>query len=206
MQLKHLMDTGERTMRQVMTALAATAFACGAAVFCVPAAHANLVANGNFGTGDFTDWAVSDPIGITIDSSSPYSGDTYDASLGTYGTTGTLSQVIGTTAGSSYTVSFELQNQDTTGSGDVLEAYFDGQLDYQWTLGSLSAGYNLISFIASASTSSTTLEFVEENDNSDWNLDDVSVDAIGVPEPPAAALLVGSLVGLGALRRRLRRG
>src|SRR6202011_3988465 len=83
-------------------------------------ARAELVVNGGFETGDFTGWTVSDPNGIVIDNTDPNSGNA-DASLGTGGATGTLSQTLATTAGTLYQISYFLHNQDSTNQGDLFQ-------------------------------------------------------------------------------------
>ena len=69
--------------------------------------RANLVSNGDFGTGDFQGWTLTGSGGgVAIDTAAPYFGNTYDAAfaLANGGTTSTLSQNIATTAGQSYSL------------------------------------------------------------------------------------------------------
>jgi hypothetical protein len=181
-------------------------------------AHAdvNLVGNGNFGTGDFTDWTVDDPnnsptfgpgVGIQIDTSDPFTGDTDDAFLGTEGTTGTLSQSLATSNGTTYTISFELAdpgNPFVFTESLVVNFGSDAFLIDPTTL---SSGYTLETFTGAATSGSTNLVFTEENDDSDFQLDDVSVTAqaaVGVPEPSSTMLLVTGLAAFAAFRRRRR--
>ena len=85
-------------------------------------APVNLVANGNFATGDFTDWTLGG--NYTSTSTGPEiftdangeGGSTYAAGMGSVGADGTLSQTIATTAGQTYTLSFWLQNEGSTGT------------------------------------------------------------------------------------------
>jgi hypothetical protein len=53
-----------------------------------------------------------------------------------------------------------------------------------------------------ATSSSTRLEFLGEQDPAQIGLDDVSVNATGVPEPSSFFLLGSGLLGMGALARR----
>jgi hypothetical protein len=175
------------------------------------AARADVVANGGFETGDFTGWTVSDPVGITVDAADPFDGS-YDASLGTGGATGTLSQTLRTVAGTTYAVSFELQNQDATlgaipGFVDLLTVAFGADIGFS-SAGVLSGpGYNLISFDAIATAAATSLVFTEENDLSVWNLDDVSVTPLTtvVPEPASGLVLLGAAGFALATSRRRRK-
>src|SRR4051812_47110851 len=81
-------------------------------ILCMPAAAANLVANGGFETGDFTDWinggdtsftglSTGDPVPVFAGNYSGFFGPLSD---------GTLSQDVVTVAGMSYVVSFYLYN------------------------------------------------------------------------------------------------
>ena len=170
-------------------------------------AHANLVTNGNFGTGDFTGWTNPAGSGIGIDQSFPATGDTYDAS---FTGTGTLSQSIATTAGTSYTVSFSLLDESGLNS-DTFTVGFGTFTDT--ITGDTANPYTTESFIVPAADitgTSTMLSFQAPPPGSSgtWNLDDVSVTAAAIPEPAtggllaAAGLLVLSLAG----RIRARRG
>ena len=175
-----------------------------------PPAHAdaNLVLNGNFGTGDFTDWTVSDPTGITIDTN-PYLGDTpvdtYDASLGTEGTTGTLSQLLGTTNGTAYTISFELADPGNPFVFPETLVVNFGAVAFAIDPTLLSSGYNLETFTDTATSAITDLVFTEENDDEAFLLDDVSVTpqaTTSVPEPSSTFLLLTGLAAFAVRRRR----
>ena len=77
----------------------------------------NLIANGNFATGDFTNWTLGGNYTSTSTGPEIYidpnaeGGSTYAAGMGSVGADGTLSQTIATTAGQTYTLSFWLQNE-----------------------------------------------------------------------------------------------
>src|ERR1700722_3894336 len=82
-------------------------------------AHANLVTNGDFETGDLTGWTVSAGAFIGTTNVGALDGTT-SAFLGdSTGTPGTLSQLVATTPGTIYTISFLLQNLDTTNTNSL---------------------------------------------------------------------------------------
>ena len=146
----------------------------------------NLVTNGGFETGDLTGWtrggnyydAVYPLPQREIYVTSSYFGTPdahsgqYAVALGSVGSDGTLSQTIQTTAGQVYSLSFWLENEETT-SADDFTVTWDGQ-----TLLALKSapaqGYTLYTYIVTG-TGSDTLEFAARQDPSQWNLDDVSL-------------------------------
>ena len=139
----------------------------------------NLVANGNFATGSFTDWTLG---GNDSNASSPQifidtngeGGSTYAAGLGSMGSDGTLSQSIATTAGQTYTLSFWLQNE-ASGDNDFT-AMWDGQPVLALTNAS-AFGYTEYTFTVTALGSTSTLGFSAANGPSQWNLDNISLTA-----------------------------
>ena len=168
-----------------------------------PASGANLVANGNFATGDFTDWTLGGNAiwqnslpEIFIDTSAEGSS-TYAAGMGSMGPSsssdGTLSQTIATTPGQTYTLSFWLQNEGSTGGNDF-QAIWNGQ-----TLLSLSnapqSGYTEYTYTVTATGSASTLEFSALNNPSQWDLDNVSLTATGSTAAPAVQSGAVNIVG-----------
>ena len=75
-----------------------------------PSAHAtNLVLNGNFGTGDYTDWTLSGDSSGDYVTSGQITGSTFQAALTTNADDdGYLSQSLATTTGQKYQLSFVL--------------------------------------------------------------------------------------------------
>jgi hypothetical protein len=85
------------------------------ATFYAPLGRADLITNGNFGTGDFTGWTASssgDPYYTTVTNLAPTSDSTYAAEIGAYYddsgnmVQGSISQTLNTVAGQQYTITF----------------------------------------------------------------------------------------------------
>jgi hypothetical protein len=167
----------------------------------VGTASAALV-NGGFETGDFTGWSVDsvNNWATVINSGSQYAGN-YETQLGTYGTSGTLSQAFTTTAGQSYVVSFWLAN-DSKDTTNVFQALWNNQVQ---TLNPVldatqASQYTQYQFNATAADAASTLAFNFLNDSSVFHLD--NVDVTPTPIPAAFWLLGSGLAGLAGYRRR----
>jgi hypothetical protein len=178
-------------------------------------AGGNLVMNGGFETGDFTDWSLSGNTEYTMvtdktfgskadDSYVPHSGRYY-ALLGPIGSPGTMSQTIDTTAGQSYTFSWWLASD-----GDVAN-----QFSASWNGTQVFAqqdipaqGYVQYSFTEEATSSSTMIQFSYRDDPGFLSLDDVSVTASistqAVPEP--SSVVLACVAGLTILAGSFRSG
>lgn len=190
------------------------------ALYAIPGgvAYANLVTNGGFETENLDisgnpippppGWTISGD-GVGIDTAFPNNG-IYDVSFGASTTDpnpGTLSQVIATTPGQSYTVAFALFDEAGL-AGNTFTVSFGGLT--QTITGDTATVYTLVSFTAPGagiSSASTTLRFIGLNDLAAWNLDDVSVTTatIGISEPRTSMLFgTALLVGCGMLRIRRR--
>ena len=184
-------------MRILLAAVAAIA-----TVAVAGPAKANLIANGNFSTGDFTGWTLSGDLtgGSSVGSSgnpSQPSGPGFgnSAYLGTFGGILDLGQTFATVAGQSYDLTFFLQADGGPGTfttdinGTQLSALsFNGAGDWN--------AYD-VAFTATGAT--TQLDFLVSNDPSFFELTDVNV-----PEPSALALMLVGVVGLVgySVRRR----
>ena len=160
-----------------------------------PPSDPNLVANGNFATGDFTNWTLGGNYTDTtygpeifIDTDAE-GGGTHAAGMGSVGSDGTLSQTIATTASQTYTLSFWLQNE-ASGTNDF-KAIWNGQTLLSLT-NAAQSGYTQYTYTVTATGGTTTLEFSAANGPSQWDLDNISLTANGTsttPPPPAAPVI-----------------
>jgi hypothetical protein len=193
------------------------ALAAAVLTFGVPAARANLVANPNFDLNSPLqqtaplDWTLtkaasgSDFIvgGATI-GSGPFSSP----NAANFGATGAfddkLSQVLATTVGQTYTISFELAHHSTNNANDF-SAQFGGIPIFS-LVNAAAFGYTLETFTATATSSSTELDFFGRENPDFYSLDNVSVEAIsnGVPEPSTWAMMILGFAGIGFMAYRRR--
>ncbi len=181
-------------------------------------AGGNLVMNGGFETGEFTDWSLSGNTQYTMvtdktfgskpgSSYAPHSGNDY-ALLGPVGSLGMLSQTLATTAGQSYTFSWWLAS-DGDYANEFRASWNGTQVFDQQDIS--VQGYVEYSFTVQATSSSTVIEFNYRDDPGFISLDDVSVTGLispqAVPEPASAVLAcLGTLMIVAVpLRSRLRK-
>jgi subtilase family serine protease len=146
-----------------------------------------LVTNGGFETGDFTDWTLSPADtsytlvfegfsynGVNV---SPHSG-MYMALLGTDGAQGGISQTLATTPGQTYVLSFWINGTD---------GYTPNQINANWNntlvLGetNVAEGWVQVVGFVTANSASSTLGFAYQDDESYIDLDDVSVQPVPPP-------------------------
>ncbi len=162
--------------------------------FSVPVAT-NLVLNGDFETGDFTNWTLSgDTTWIFVDDGSgipPLSGK-YEAALETWDAPGYLSQTLSTTPGASYLLSFWLNN--TNGDPGEFMVSWNGKTLMDEvnpvTIGNWwDNGWTNLQFVVSATGANTLLQFGFRDDswsgNNWFGLDDIHVVACSTTPPPA---------------------
>ena len=183
------------------------AAACGvlaAGLSASMAAHANLVTNGDFETGDFSGWTASiDPVWDGVDSNAPQAG-TFAAFFGNPAGTSTISQTLATVAGTTYNINFWLMAEaDATGvsAPNSFSFEWDGAAGAPAIVDSGPFGYTHFGYQLVASSASTTLAFSFSDDVAFWDFDSVDVTA-AAPEPTSLALVLGALGGLVAVRRR----
>ena len=181
------------------------AVACGilaAALSASMAAHANLVTNGGFETGDFTGWSASiDPVWDSVYDGAPQAG-TYAGSFGNPGSS-TISQTLATAPSTTYKLTFWLQAEaDVNGlsAPNSFSFSWDGAPGAPTLVDSPAFGYTEFQYVLVASSASTTLSFTFSNEVAFWDFDSVDVET--VPEPASLALALGALAGLWAVSRR----
>ncbi len=156
-----------------------------------------LVQNGGFETGDFTDWTLNGD-GYSdnfVDDGSywsiePHSGS-YFALMGEQGFLAYLSQTVPTTSGQIYLFSSWVNSPD---------GQAPNQCSISWNGTTLFNGVNMpqldwtnFQFIVTAVGTSTTIQFAFRNDNSYLGLDDVSVVPVKAPVFQSAAKSGGSI-------------
>ena len=185
-----------------------------------PAAQAaNLVANGSFeqgslGLGSFDGWATTLGDATTfVDSSGqtgPHYGQASDGLWAAYfGSTqadggATISQLLATTAGQHYTLSFDVANDNGgLAASNALDVSIGGTPVFAASdLADQDYVHESITFVAGGPTALSLFAF---NDQSYLELDNIAVTALPVPEPGNLPLLLAGLLATGvALRRRAR--
>ena len=149
----------------------------------------NIVENGGFETGGFTDWTL---VGDGQNAGGFYNGvvdagsfggasnyvhsGTYGVALGQSGFLATLSQSVPSLPGQNYLLSFWLDNP-TNGVTEQFEVNWNGTTLYN-ILNPPVFGWTNLTFIVGATDATTVLQFAAENDQSYFGLDDVSVTPI----------------------------
>ncbi len=154
----------------------------------------------------------TDPNIFFVDNFNSHSGN-QSAHLGNL-SDHSLSQILTTIAGESYTVSFWLANSATS-TINAFSVYFDS---VQMTMNPFAStelldaapfAYQQVSFTGMATASSTQLDFIFNNEDGFWSLDDVEIDLVAAPGAPELnhseallplLLIVGFVVAQG--RRR----
>jgi hypothetical protein len=162
-----------------------------------PPPAGQLIVNGSFETHDFGGWTVGGNSGAStfgpqmfIDTT-PENG-TYAVALGSMGSDGTLSQTIATTAGSTYTLSFWLKNEES--DTNDFKATWNGQTLLALT-NAAQSGYTQYTYTVTATGAASTLQFSARNDQSQWDLDNISLTASGTssaPPPAATPTITGT--------------
>ena len=171
----------------------------------------NLVRNCGFETGNFSGWSVSgNTANAGVDAQDAHTGNfgAYLAGFGSFNSGDTnftdVGQTLPTTPGTSYTLRFywaHFANTDVI-PDNYFSAYVDGNRIFQTTqisIANQNYGYALpYRFVASSAA--TSLDFLAEDANFYFSLDDVSVTP--TPEPASLWLIVPTLAGLYFARRR----
>jgi hypothetical protein len=153
-----------------------------------------LVQNGGFETGDFTDWTLIEDASESLVSTNAiavHSG-TYGVELGEAGDLAYLSQTIPTIPGSSYVISLWLDSPDGLMTNEFLISWGGDTLFDHTNLPAF--GWTNLQFTVLATQTNTVLEIGSRDDQSYLGLDDVSVTA-GPPVLDGVTPSVGSALG-----------
>lgn len=180
----------------------------GCAAMLAASAHANLVTNGGFETGNFTGWNVTlagSGSNLSVVNNFPHTGIFYARFGATSGLPDTISQSLATVAGASYAIDYWLRN---SGSGpNQFDFNWDGGAVEQSLVNAAPFGYTQFSYSLVATSALTTISFASSHGPSFFRLDDVNVEfvsgPIAVPEPTSLALVgLAGLIVFSVRRRR----
>jgi hypothetical protein len=165
-----LSDSGEQYSCVVSNALGTTASAPATLTVNV---LGQLVRNGGFETGDFTDWTLFGNTGNTAVNSTFVHGGQYGAELGPVGSLGYLSQTLGTTPGQLYLLSLWLDSPTSLTPNEFSVAWNGTGLFDQLNLGPF--GWTNLQFEVTAVSTNSVLEIGFRDDPAFLGLDDISV-------------------------------
>jgi len=191
------------------TTLAAASFAVVLAALSLAdrAVAENLVVNGGFETNPpaFDGWTViyGGTGGLFLDSLFPHSGAFAAAFNATRGEHDSLEQLLPTTPGMIYEVSFWLTHPIDTPPDNDFTVSWDGTPFVSLVDVPPLLPYTEYTFTAQAAGLQSALRFTGRDQPAALILDDVSV--VVIPEPSSSLLFALGAVALAAFRRRLKR-
>jgi hypothetical protein len=179
-----------------------TAAATGAVLNVEQEGGTQLVQNGGFEMGDFSDWSTAGNTAdafVTTGSLYVYAGN-YGAALGPAGSLGFLLQNLATTPGASYVVSCWLDSPDGLTPNEFLVAWNGTNLFDEVNMG--ETGWTNLQFMVVAGSTNTVLEFGFRNDESYFGLDDITVNtfvsATAAPQIAVQPASQTAVLGAGA--------
>lgn len=208
-------DSGENMVRNVLL------FGLGMALLAGSAAAQNLVHNGSFATGDFTNWTThtcgagcgaqgwSVQTSIPADPGTPPPGATAAALTACVGAPcndpvsgDTITQTLTTVAGQTYTLSFYYDGGSNSSTGTTeLQVLWNGTAVSGGTIVNATTNtWKQYTFTVTATGASTVLEFSGRQDPAVLYLTGISVTAggpIATPIPGTLLLMIAGLAGLG---------
>lgn len=163
-----------------------------------------LVTNGDFETGTFAGWTLSGDTSTSVISKNNVTSNTTNVwRSGASDAETYISQVLTTVANASYTLSFDVYTDSTSGSsfsasfgGNVVSSFVNEV--HNWT------HYSVTNLVAGGT--STELKLGARNDPRFTRVDNISVvQTSTVPEPASMLLLSGAFAALALTRRRKAR-
>jgi hypothetical protein len=171
---------------------------------------AEQVQNGDFETGNLSGWSAGPSIGVDARSDFVHSG-VYGLAFGAVGFNSSLTQYLATETGATYSVSFWLNMfSGSPNSPNAVTLSWGNSVIFDQT--DLSAeGWTEYSFVETALSTTTRLEFGLRQDPAASGLDDVSVIQLtpgiidptpAVPEPSTWAMLLIGFAGIGFMTYR----
>jgi hypothetical protein len=200
--------------RKFASTVAGAVLAAGAMLSFGGSARANLVANPGFDLDSPP--SETAPLDWTLTQASAGSdffvgpgvivGSVSAPNAANFGATSSfddeLSQVLATTAGQTYTISFELAHDDSDLANNFSVGF--GGVTVFSLIDAVGFDYTLETVTAIATSSSTTLAFFGRENPSWYVLDNVSVNASAnaTPLPATWTMLIAGFLGLGFIAYR----